>query len=247
MFITHSGGDSHNRMKREIVVEKTKLDDYQILDRLRSHWLSTLAHDLSNPLFVARGYTRLALEEKDSQLTPSQRKYLTAVLENIDKLVTLAQELNDIPAIHGLEFDTVSFRTLVQQATAEIRSDLAAKSVLLTEYFSEGPMATIGDREKLAVAVRGFLHVAVELTGRGGTIKVQAHEENEKIILRFSATRGPEASLEACQPGVSMPCKLWRLHGGITSVSLVSDNEYLVACELPVIRLFECKKSTGAD
>jgi signal transduction histidine kinase len=238
--MTQPGGDSHNRMKPEMAVEKTKLDDYQILDRLRSHWLSTLAHDLSNPLFVARGYTRLALEEKDGQLTPSQRRYLTAVLENIDKLVTLAQELNDIPATHGLEFDTVSFRTLVQQATDEIRSDLAAKSMLLTEHFSEGPLATIGDREKLAVAVRGFLHLAVGLTGRGGTVKIQAHEEDEKIILRFSATRGPEASREASPPDVSTPCKLWRLHGGATSVSLAPDGEYLVACELPVIRLSEC-------
>src|SRR5258707_277046 len=114
------------RMKPEMVVEKTKLNGYQILDRLRSHWLSTLAHDLSNPLFVARGYTRLALEE------------------------------------------------------------------------------------------------------------------NEKIMLRFSAARGPEASREASPPDVSMPCKLWRLHGGATSVGLAPDSEYLVACELPVIRLFEC-------
>jgi signal transduction histidine kinase len=228
------------RMKPQTVVEKTKLNDYQILDRLRSHWLSILAHDLSNPLFVARGYTRLALEEKNSQLSPSQRKYLTSALENIDRLIAFAQELNDFPATDGFEFDTVSFRTLLQQATAEIRSDLADKSMLLTEHFSDGPLATIGDREKLAVAVRGFLHLAVELTGHGGTLKVQAHEENEKIFLRFSATRGPEAGREASPPDVSKACKLWRLHGGATSVSLAPDSEYLVACELPVIRLFEC-------
>jgi signal transduction histidine kinase len=231
---------SRPRMKPEMTVEKIKLDGYQILDRLRSHWLRTLAHDLSSPLFVARGYTRLVLEEKGGPLTPSQRKYLTVVSENIDRLVALAQELNDIPATDGLEFDTVSVRTLLQQAAAEIRSDLAAKSMLLTEHFSEDPLATIGDREKLAAAVRGFLHLAVELTGHGGTVKVQAHEENEKIILRFSTTRSPEASREASPPDVSVPCKLWRLHGGATSVSLAPDSEYLVACELPVIRLSEC-------
>jgi signal transduction histidine kinase len=136
--------------------------------------------------------------------------------------------------------NTVSFRTLLQNAAAEIRFDLAEKSILLTEHFSDGPLATIGDREKLTVAVRGFLHLAVELTGRGGTVKVQAHEENQKIILQFSATRGPEVSRETTPPDVSMPCKLWRLHGGAVSVNLAPDSEYLVACELPVIRLFEC-------
>src|SRR5882672_10101870 len=100
-------------MKPEKVVEKTKPDPYQVLDRIRSHWLSTLAHDMSGPLFAARGYTRLALEEKDGPLTASRRKYLNAVLENIDRLVALAQELNDFPAKEGLEFGAVSFRTLL--------------------------------------------------------------------------------------------------------------------------------------
>jgi signal transduction histidine kinase len=227
-------------MKPEMAVEKTKLDGYQILDRLRSHWLSTLAHDLSSPLFAARGYTRLVLEEKDSPLTASQRRYLTAVLGNIDRLVTLAHELNDFPATDEFEFDTVSFRTLLQQAAAEIRSELADKSMLLTEHFSDGPLETIGDCEKLAVAVRGFLHLAVEVTGRGGTVKIQAHEENEKIILRFCATRAPKTFHETSSSDVSMPCKLWRLHGGTASVSLAPDSECVVACELPVIRLFEC-------
>jgi len=233
-------------MKPEIAVEKTKPDSYQILDRIRSHWLSTLAHDLSGPLFAARGYTRLALEEKDSPLTAPRRKYLTSVLENINRLVTLAQELSDFPANEGFEFETVSFRTLLQQVTAEIRSGLAEKGITLTEHFSDSPLTTIGDREKLTEAVRGFLLLAVELAGRGGTVKVQALEENEKIILRFFPTRGDD-SRETSLPDFSMPCKLWRLHGGATSVSRSPDSEYLVACELPVIRQFECKESASAD
>ncbi len=98
-------------MTPEMALEKTKLDGYQVLDRIRSHWLSTLAHDLSGPLFAVRGYTRLALEEKDSPLTESRRRYLTAVLENIDRLVAFAQELNDAPARDAFKFDTIGFRT----------------------------------------------------------------------------------------------------------------------------------------
>src|SRR5439155_353457 len=224
-------------MQPEMAVGKP--DGYKVLDRIRSHWLTTLAHDLAGPLFAARGYTRLALEEREGPLTASRRRYLTSVLENLDRLVTFAQELNDFPAKDGFEFDTVSFRALLQEAAAEIRSDLAEKRMLLTEQFSDGPLATIGDREKLTTAVRGFLLLAVELTGCGGTVNVQAHEENEKIILRFSATRGPEVSRTSA-PDVSIPCKLWRLHGGAASISLAPDSEYLVACELPVVRLLEC-------
>ena len=226
-------------MTPEMALEKTKLDGYQVLDRIRSHWLSTLAHDLSGPLFAVRGYTRLALEEKDSPLTESRRKYLTAVLENIDRLVAFAQELNDAPARDAFKFDTISFRTLLQEAAAGIRFELAEKGILLTEQVADGPLATIGDREKLTAAVRGFLLLAVDITGQGGTIRMQAHEENEKIILRFSSTRGSEVSRQSPRD-VSMPCKLWRLHGGAASVSLAPDSEYLVVCELPLIRLVEC-------
>ena len=43
-------------MTPEMALEKTKLDGYQVLDRIRSHWLSTLAHDLSGPLFAVIGF-----------------------------------------------------------------------------------------------------------------------------------------------------------------------------------------------
>ena len=90
-----------------------------------------------------------------------------------------------------------------------------------------------------ALAQRGII-----VDSRPGAVRVSPYfyntvEENEKIILRFSSTRGSEVSRQSPRD-VSMPCKLWRLHGGAASVSLAPDSEYLVVCELPLIRLVEC-------
>jgi two-component system, NtrC family, sensor histidine kinase KinB len=221
-------------------VRKAGIDDSEVLDQIRSHWLSTVIHDFSSPLFAARGYIRMVLEERNGSLTEPQRRYMTAILENIGKLVTLAEELNDFPEKDAFEFDTISFQDLLQQAVAEVRSELTEKNVRLTEDVSGGSLSTIGDAEKLASAVSSFLSATVQFTGRSGSVQVYAREENEKIIVRFSATRDTGTATDEPLPDVSMPCKILRLHGGSAYISQPPGEDYLVTCELPVIRQFGC-------
>jgi len=171
-----------------MALEKTKTERLPSPRPDSSHWLSTLAHDLSGPLFAVRGYTRLALEEKDSPLTESRRRYLTAVLENIDRLVAFAQELNDAPARDAFKFDTISFRTLLQEVAAGIRSSWRKRH---PAYRTVAEWSTFKHRRSRKTDRGGarFSPSGCRYYGQGGTIRMQAHEENEKIILRFSSTR----------------------------------------------------------
>jgi hypothetical protein len=109
------------------------------------------------------------------------------------------------------------------------------------EELDNGLLTTIGDASKLALAMQAFLAAAFEFTGPGGTVQIQAREENEKIMVEFSATPRPGAPLDA-SPDLSLACKILRLHGGSAFLSATGktlSEGYLVTCELPVIRLKE--------
>jgi signal transduction histidine kinase len=223
--------------------QKTGIDGSEAFDRMRSHWLSNVIHDLSGVLFAARGYIRMVLEEPNGALPEPQRRYLTASLENVGRLVTLTQELNDFPGKDWFEFDTIAFHNLLKQAVADVRAASLESNVQVIEDFDNGPLSTIGDAGKLALAVKAFLAAAFEFTGPGGTVRVGAHQENEKITVQFSATPRPGTSLDKPSADVSFACKILRLHGGSAFVSTSSKTlteGYLVTCELPVIRLSEC-------
>jgi signal transduction histidine kinase len=211
------------------------IDESEVFDRIRAQWLSSLIHDLSSPLFALRGYVRLTLEEREGTLPTPYRRYLAAALENINKLVTLTQELSDGPDRAGYEFDIVDFRDLMRQVieAASLQKDVRIKEV------SGDSLLTVCDSRKLVPVLRSFLSSAVEFTGAGGKIEIHLREENGNIVVRFAATRGLQP-LRTSPPDLSAACKLWRLHGGSGFVQTQSDDGYSVTCELPLIRQSEC-------
>jgi signal transduction histidine kinase len=222
--------------------QKTGIDGSEVFDQLRSQWLSNVVHDLSGALFAARGYLRMVLEEPNGALPEPQRRYLTASLENVGRLVTLTQELNDFPAKDWFEFDTIALHNLLKQAVAEVRAAALGSNVQVIEDFDNEPLSMIGDAGKLAFAVKAFLDAAFEFTGPGGTVRLGAHQANEKITVQFSATPRP-GTLDTPLADLSVACKILRLHGGSVFVSTSGktlSESYLVTCELPVIRLSEC-------
>src|SRR5712691_1724285 len=219
--------------------QETGIDSSEVFDRMRSHWLSNVIHDVSGALFAERGYLRMVLEEPNEILPDPQRRYLTASLESVGRLVTLIHELNNFPGKDWFEFGTIAFHDLLHQAVADIRT--TAPTVQVIEEFDSGLLTTIGDAGKLALAMQAFLAAAFEFTGPGGTVRVQAREENEKVMVEFSAAPRPGAPLNA-SPDLSLACKILRLHGDIAFLGATgkTPNEgYLVTCELPVIRLRE--------
>ena len=214
--------------------QKTGIDGSEVFDRMRSHWLSNVVHDLSGALFAARGYLRMVLEESRGVLLEPQRRYLTTSLENVERIITLTQELNDFPGKDWFEFDTVAMRDLLRRSVAEVRAGYPNVQVL--EELECGTLTTIGDAGKLALAVKTLLARAFEFTGSGGTVQITAREEDEKIIVKFSAS-----SLIAGKPSpdASLACKILRFHGGsayLPPAGKTLREEYVVTCELPVIR-----------
>ncbi|HEV2201974.1 MAG TPA: HAMP domain-containing sensor histidine kinase [Bryobacteraceae bacterium] len=221
---------------------KAATDHCKVLDRMRSHWLANVIHDISGALFGARGYLRMVLEEREGVLSAPQRRYLTTAQENLSKLAALTQELNDFAGADGFDLHVVDFAGLLNQAAAASRAAFSERKVQVVVELDGSPLSTCCDADKLALAMRIFLASAFEFTGSGGTVRVRAREENEKIVLQFTAGP-PQTRRKEPAPDLSLAFRILRLHGGTASISAVGDvpdEGYVVTCELPVIRLPEC-------
>jgi signal transduction histidine kinase len=211
-----------------------------LLLKIQSNWLSSVIHDLSNPLFAARGYLRMLLEEKNNPLTESQHRYVITALENIERMTALTQQLNDLPGKDGFDLDVVNFRDLLPRVLEDARSALPEDAAQLKGQIFSGSLSTIGDPERLAVAVHKLLHAAVEFIECAGTVQINAREENEKIVVEFWATPDRPSTEKKPVPDVLEASKIWRLHGGNCFFSPIAEGGCVISCELPVVRIQEC-------
>ena len=205
-------------------VRKFTVERSEALEHIRAHWLSNLSHSLSSPLFTARGYVRLMLQ--DESLSQSHRRYLGVVLENIDKLVALARELNEFPSPENFDLMSFGLRDVLLDAVKEA-------GVKVKGEISESPMNTTGDRRKLGQALRGFLAAAAQCAGSEGPIELSAGQVDGQITVRVTAGRAH--SFEGPQPDLFIPTMLWRLHGGSICADW-SEERYSIVCDLPVIQ-----------
>jgi len=237
-------------------MEKSHIDRAEVLRRIRAHWLSNATHDLRGPLFAARGYTKMMLDERAGRVTEEQRRFLTTILDNLNRLANLTDELQSFPTDDALRLEPISLTELLRTVVQDWRGPAGKKLLHLVENIPVGPIETTGDRDKLGLAAHKLLGAAVEFTGPGGRVEVQAQQKEDEITILISATPtlltsgAPNGVLDTSNQAVfdlSTPCEILRLHGGTTSVRCSSRDGYRVLCQLPLIRSLECKGVAEAN
>ena len=214
-------------------VGRVTFDRTKVLEQIRRQWLSNLAHDLSGPLFTARGYIRMILQAPDCHLSEDHKRYLALALENIERLAALARTMEDFPSAQEFEFQSFDVRNLLLEAIAEIVPVLEGRNVRVRQELSDGPMTTTGDRGRLAQALGAFFAAAARAVEPGGELGISAAEADRLVAIRLTAsTAGSHAETG---PDISLPSRLWQSHGGSIRTHR-AEKQYSLTCELPVIR-----------
>ena len=180
----------------------------------------------------------MVLEEAGGALSEPQHRYVTAILGNISKLVTMVQELQNFPGNDAFEFEVVRLKDLLKEAVAALHTSALEGKIRLAERLSDDPLSTIGDRQKLSQAMYEFLAATIKFASPGGVVEVSAREENEKIVVEFLAASAPGTREGMALPDLGKGCQLWRLHGGHIAIS--QTDGCFITCELPIVRLPEC-------
>jgi signal transduction histidine kinase len=203
---------------------------WEIVALIREHWVSNLAHSLSNPLFAARGYIRMLLQSCNSGLSETEMRYLGLALENIEKLVFQVRGMEVFPEIRDLEFTCFSMQSLLQEVVEEMRRSPA--NVEVRECLSVESATTIGDRAKLRKALECFVASTARFAAPDGALSISARHAGDRISVQLTA--GPDCS--DLQPDLGIASRLWQLHGGRVCTDR-SGNAFSLVCELPLIHL----------
>ena len=111
-------------MARDLVSQRSRLrdalDHVQRVDRLRSRLVSTLAHDVRNPLTAIRGTITTFLKHRDRLDREAQEELLTQADRQSERLERLATDLLDLARLERgrleLDLEDVSLREVVERA-----------------------------------------------------------------------------------------------------------------------------------
>ena len=219
---------------------KEDLAKMQVVDKMKTEFLSMVSHELRTPLTPIKGYLSLILSGKMGDLPAPLRHALEIISRQADHLHAMIDNVLDVARLDigkpiPMVKQLVSIETLLEETAAAMRLQAGEKQLKLTVTI-EGQIPTLmADEIKLKRVFANLIGNALKFTPEGGEIIVRvglaegssirvevadngiglAKENLEKVFDKFyqvdsSATR----SVGGIGMGLPISRELIRLHGG---------------------------------
>ena len=216
------------------------------VERMKSEFLSTAAHELRTPMASIFGYSELLLAREFD--VPTRREFLEIMFRNSERIISIINELLDLARIEarrGKDFslETADMNALLREELADFKEPQGRDPPVLRA--SDSPCMVRVDRAKMLQAISNVLSNAYKYSPDGGDVGVelvgdgaQAHvagrvgvrvkdsgigmtpEQIERVFERFYRA-DTSGKIPGTGLGMSIVKEIIELHGG--SVDLESE------------------------
>ncbi|MFZ1686411.1 MAG: PAS domain S-box protein [Flavobacteriales bacterium] len=176
--------DISARKQLELALEKTAKDLVEV-DRHKSEFLATLAHELRNPLAPLRHGLDLLSFSMEDQATWDQTHGM--MKRQLDHMVRLIDDLMDLSRISrgviDLRKEQFDLRAVLEQAMETSRPLIEKQGHTCTLEMPDEPITVDGDTMRLNQVFCNLLNNAAKYTDSGGTIAVHAQVSADEVCV----------------------------------------------------------------
>lgn len=169
--------------ERELVTELQALDTY------KSELVSTLSHELKNPLAAISAHLEL-LEE--AQVAPETRFSLDAIDRGVLRLCRMVDDMMMLAKVGDpatpLVTVPVDLRGVVQEVVDMLSVSATSSGVELTTDLPETPLLVRGDAGELDHVVANLVGNGVKYTRAGGRVDVGLRRSGDEVVLQVTDT-----------------------------------------------------------
>jgi len=159
-------------------------------NRAKDEFLSTLSHELRNPLNAVHGWATLI---ERGQLGAAQtHRAVEVIVRNVNAQIRLVDDLLDMSRVLSgrmrLVVQPVDLRDLIDDALEAVRHAAEAKGIRLQPVLEIPGLLVSGDPGRLQQIVWNLLENAVKFTPKGGRVQVQLQRVRSHVEIIVSDT-----------------------------------------------------------
>lgn len=158
-------------------------------NQLKGDFLATMSHELRTPLSVIIGFSELL---NSATLTEKQRKWIENIHSSGKHLLNLLNDVLELAKIEAGKMqvrpEEFNFRDLCEGVAAIFRQQAENKRLNLDCDIADNVPTLKQDPQKLRQILWNLLSNAVKFTPEGGQIRIQAHAEQDDLLIVVSDT-----------------------------------------------------------
>jgi signal transduction histidine kinase len=148
------------------------------LNDARIDFVSSVSHELRTPMTSIKGYTDMLLSGMTGELTEPQRRFLSIIESNANRLGILVNDLLEVSRLEAgrihLERKAVSVNEVVLETTTGLQGKMVSKRLGYETRIPASLPSVWGDPDRLIQILTNLLSNACKYTPEGGRITVQA-------------------------------------------------------------------------
>jgi two-component system phosphate regulon sensor histidine kinase PhoR len=167
--------------------QKAEIEVLKSNEAYRKEFLQNLAHEFKTPIFAIQGYVDTLLEGamEDSEVS---RRFLENTARNVERLVTLASDLDEITKLESGEQPLNKVQFIIQDLIKEIYDTLSIKtnSRNIRTSIKKGcdqPIAVFADKEKIRQVIINIVSNSTKYGRDNGHILASIYKTDGKHVL----------------------------------------------------------------
>ncbi len=170
------------------------------IDRMKSDFISLMSHELRTPLTTIREGANLFLEGlEDGQATEKQKRLLTIINEECNRLITLVNSLLDLSKMEAgmmnYNFSKADIASMISRIAGEMGPLAEARHIRIETDVSREIQHVNADVERILQVLRNLIGNAVKFTPEDGSVRILAGPEGNGVKVSVTDT-GPGISKE---------------------------------------------------
>ncbi len=165
------------------------ITSFKELDRMKTHFVNLVSHELRSPLSAVKLQHTVILEGLAGDLTHKQRELLTRAHDKIQGLMDLINDLLDIARIESghkhLELLPLDLGDVLNEVVELLRAKAEAQKVTLRLEVGELPLI-LADRRSMDEVFTNLISNAVNYSPDGGDVTIAAQCRPDYLEVRVS-------------------------------------------------------------
>jgi len=159
------------------------------LDRLKNEFISMVSHELRTPVTSVDGYISLFLTGAAGSITEDQKRYLTIVRENDQRLLTLINRLLDFSRIEtgrfSIERKLVSIHDVIRLAVKNIKPQIEKKKAEIKMKLEAKNINFMGDQSKMEEVFVNLFENALKFDQEGKPPLIEVSTKDAGDFIRI--------------------------------------------------------------
>lgn len=174
------------------------------MDRIKSEFLNTAAHELRTPITVVHGYSTLVRDLGLDNLTEQQSEYIHAAIQGTEMIMEFVEDLLDLARMKSgtleLKLEEKEIMEPIREVYKVFAPFASQKGVMLVMDATEEDIRACFDHEKVERVLINLIGNAMKFTPEGGTIGILVDRAGDEV--RISVTDNGPGIPQECLPRI---------------------------------------------